>query len=120
MRWSEFHREFSLHNKSQQCHLLGETEVSAQSGSSQKVDFILQSKIINSKIHVFQDRPEAFESKAAEADWESSRREQVENLRQKIESGNFVPEEIRTKSAATDDKVSKDKQVSVRQEKVSN
>ena len=69
-----------------------------------------------------QGRPEAFESQAAEADWDEVRRDQVEDLRQKIESGKFVPEEIRTKSeikpAAAGDKASKDKQVSVRQEKV--
>ena len=71
---------------------------------------------------LFQGRPEAFESKAAEADWDEARREQVEELRQKIESGKFIPEEIRvkneSKTATTDDKASKDKQVSVRQEKV--
>jgi hypothetical protein len=43
-------------------------------------------------------------------------------LRRKIESGEFVPEEIwakeENKAAGTDDKAANDKQISIRQEKV--
>ncbi len=42
-------------------------------------------------------RPDSFESKLAEREWENRRQVDVEKLRQKIESGEFIPEEIRTK-----------------------
>ena len=56
-----------------------------------------------------------------EAKWENARQLEVKKLRQKIESGEFVPEEIRKKSELKfelDDKVVKDRQIRLRQEKV--
>ena len=70
-----------------------------------------------------QGRPQKFDSKAAESRWLMARRNQVQILRQKIESGEFIPEEIRVKNehkmAIGDDKLAKEKQISSRQEKVS-
>jgi hypothetical protein len=61
-----------------------------------------------------QGRPNTFESKLVESKWENRRQLEVEKLRQKIESGEFIPEEIRTKSGPSD-QASK---VKIRQEKV--
>ena len=69
-----------------------------------------------------QGRPKKFDSEVDEATWDSTRQNQVEVLRRKIESGEFVPEEIwakeENKAAGTDDKAANDKQISIRQEKV--
>ncbi len=60
------------------------------------------------------DRPDIFESKLAESEWENRRQAEVEELRRKIESGEFIPEEIRMKSGVGN-LASK---VKIRQEKV--
>ena len=74
-------------------------------------------------ISFFKDRPAKFGSIEAQLKWESNRQLQFENLRNRIESGEFVPEEIRAKNELKqnleDGNSTKDKQIKIRQEKVS-
>ena len=71
-----------------------------------------------------QNRPKKFDSLTAEVNWENSTLDKAQKLREKIESGEFLPSEAQTKLEAKnnfdgDCGINKNKQVALRQEKVS-